>query len=175
MSRRKRELSGEEKRLWQRVAETVKPKRKAARPAAGAAAPEPAPAPKTPARASAKRAAPAPSRPSAPAGPLHNRGGEKRVRRGKLEIGATLDLHGHTQASGRAALARFVQSAHARGERTIIVITGVGRAGQGVLKKLLPEWLAEAELRALVSGYAQAHRGHGGAGAYYVFLKAPRD
>jgi DNA-nicking Smr family endonuclease len=97
------------------------------------------------------------------------------VRRGKLDIGGKLDLHGHTQVSAEAALHRFIHAAHARGDRTVIVITGVGRAGQGVLKQRLPEWLAARELRPLVSGFAEAHRSHGGAGAYYVFLKRSAD
>ena len=105
--------------------------------------------------------------------PPADRGGEKRVRRGKLEIDASLDLHGHTQETGRSAVLRFIQAAHARGDRTIIVITGAGRAGQGVLKQRLPDWLAE--VRPLIAGFAQAHRSHGGAGAYYVFLKRARD
>ncbi len=103
--------------------------------------------------------------------PPANRAGEKRVRRGKLEIGASLDLHGHTQDTGRAALGRFLRAAAKRGDRTVIVITGAGRGGEGVLKRALPEWLAASDLRALVSGFAQAHRSHGGAGAFYVFLK----
>lgn len=97
------------------------------------------------------------------------------MRRGKLEIGASIDLHGHTQDSARNALASFLQMASIRGDRTVIVITGVGRAGQGVLKQRVPEWLADRDLRALVSGFAQAHRNHGGAGAYYVFLKKRRE
>jgi DNA-nicking Smr family endonuclease len=84
-------------------------------------------------------------------------------------------LHGHTQESARNALARFLQAAQARGDRTVIVITGVGRSGEGVLKQRVPEWLAERDLRALTSGFAQAHRTHGGAGAYYVFLKRAGD
>lgn len=91
------------------------------------------------------------------------------MRRGKLEIDGSIDLHGHTQETGRTALLRFVQAAHARGDRTLIVITGAGRAGQGVLKQRLPTWLAE--LKPIIAGYAQAHRQHGGAGAFYVFLK----
>jgi DNA-nicking Smr family endonuclease len=111
----------------------------------------------------APRAAPAPP----------NREGEKRVRRGKLDIGASLDLHGFTQSSGHAALTRFLHAAHARGDRTVVVITGIGRRGEGILKRSLPEWIAERGLREIVSGFAQAHRVHGGAGAFYVFLRKP--
>ena len=93
------------------------------------------------------------------------------MRRGKLEIGAQLDLHGHTQDTARAVLARFLRAAQARGESAVIVVTGMGRAGEGVLKRRLPEWLAERDVRPFISGYAQAHRAQGGAGAFYVFIK----
>jgi DNA-nicking Smr family endonuclease len=170
VSKRKRDLSEEESSLWKRVTERVKPRRappkiseqkeaspKPARPVAPVASPaleRPAPLP----RASTTT-------------PPADRGGEKRVRRGKLDVAASLDLHGHTQESARAALIRFLQSAQRRGDRTVIVITGVGRAGGGVLRQRLPEWLGDRELRGVTSGFAQAHRSHGGAGAYYVFLK----
>jgi DNA-nicking Smr family endonuclease len=167
VSRRGRDLTADEKKLWRRVAARVKTRKpldaeeseqdamrsKGARTIAAPAEPNPAPARKT-----------------VPAPPA-NRGAEKRVRRGNLEIGATLDLHGHTQDSARAALGRFLHAAQKRGERTVIVVTGVGRSGPGVLKQRLPDWLGESDLRPLVAGFAQAHRAHGGAGAYYVFLK----
>jgi DNA-nicking Smr family endonuclease len=44
-----------------------------------------------------------------------------------------------------------------------------------VLKRRLPDWLTEPALRAVVSGFAPAHRKHGGAGAWYVFLKRRSD
>jgi DNA-nicking Smr family endonuclease len=88
-----------------------------------------------------------------------------------VEADGTLDLHGHNQDTGRAALKRFLLAAQARGARAVIVITGAGRGGHGVLKRRVPEWLAERDLRPLVSGFAQAHRAHGGEGAYYVFLR----
>jgi DNA-nicking Smr family endonuclease len=44
-----------------------------------------------------------------------------------------------------------------------------------VLKRMFPTWLAASAIRPLVSGYAPAHRSHGGAGAFYVFIKRPRD
>lgn len=179
MSRKKRDLSEEESSLWRRVVATVKPRRKSASKAAApkaliseSASPKPAKAaPHLPSTSSGKRAdasAPKAVAKKAPA-PLADRGGEKRIRRGKLEIDGSIDLHGHTQDTGRAAVMRFLQAAHARGDRTLIVITGAGRAGQGVLKQRLPDWLGE--LKPIVAGYAQAHRQHGGAGAFYVFLK----
>lgn len=166
MSKSKRDLSIEEKRLWRRVAEGVRARRPL---------PEPIELEK-PRRESAptmRTAAPLVQARASTLGPLADRAGEKRVRRGRVAIGATLDLHGHTQASARVALARFLQAAQARGDRVVVVVTGIGRAGEGVLKKQLPQWLAERDLRALASGYAQAHRSHGGGGAYYVFLKRP--
>jgi DNA-nicking Smr family endonuclease len=115
------------------------------------------------------------SAPKAPPPPPARRDAEKRVRRGKLDIGGSLDLHGHTQESGRSALARFLHVAQSRGDSVVIVITGMGRGGEGVLKRRLPEWLAEPALRPMTTGYAPAHRSHGGAGAFYVFIKRTRE
>lgn len=166
MSRGRRELSADEKKLWRKVASAVKPRRGRVLEA-DADPPHPPPT-----RATTRKVeAATPPKRAATTPPLADRGAEKRVRRGKLEIGGTLDLHGYHQDSGRNAVIRFLQAAHARGDRTVIVVTGVGRGGQGILKQRLPDWLAEREVRGFVAGFAQAHRAHGGAGAYYVFLK----
>jgi DNA-nicking Smr family endonuclease len=103
---------------------------------------------------------------------LPDRSPEKRIRRGRVEIGGRLDLHGMTQEEARGALARFVAHHRAEGARCVLVVTGKGgRAGmgEGVLKRRLPEWLSG--LRADVGSYAAAHARHGGGGAYYVFLR----
>lgn len=161
MSRGRRDLTPDEQRLWRRVAVTVKRKGGQAQPdvqdpaAAVAAAPRRLLEPVSLQRAS----------------PPADRAGEKRVRRGKLEIDATLDLHGHTQQTGRAALKRFLHAAQARDDRVVVVVTGAGRGGEGILRRMLPAWLAENDIRPLTSGYAQAHRSHGGAGAFYVFIR----
>lgn len=168
MSKKQRDLTTDEKKLWRRVAASVKTRKPL--PVVVEDAEEP---PSTKTRvvqpASIKATTPPPR--AKPTPPPQDRGNEKRVRRGKLEIDAKLDLHGHTQDTGRAALTRFLRAAQARGDRTVIVITGVGRGGEGILKRRLPEWLAEREVRALTSGFAPAHRAHGGAGAFYVFIK----
>lgn len=169
MSGKGRDLSSEEKGLWRRVAAALKPRRpiKHERPAEPASNLRPQPKAPSAAKKPADAVRPASRPPVA-------RDGEKRVRRGKIEVGGCLDLHGHSQASARAALARFLVAAQARGDRAVIVVTGIGRAGEGVLKRRLPDWLAEDHVRPLISGFAQAHRAHGGAGAFYVFLKLKR-
>lgn len=98
------------------------------------------------------------------------------MRRGSLDVDASLDLHGYTQDSGYGALHDFLLRQQSRGARLVIVVTGKGRGGEeGVLKRRLPHWLDAPDLRPLVAGFAQAHRKHGGAGAFYVFLKRPAD
>ncbi|MGE0046896.1 MAG: Smr/MutS family protein, partial [Hyphomonadaceae bacterium] len=169
-----RELSAEETSLWSRVARTVTPLRPFPKfhhePTASAPAhrtghthAQPAPA-----RAAKQRAERAPM----------DRRGEKRVRRGKLEIDARLDLHGHNQDQARAALFAFLEARHVEGARLVLVVTGKGarlksgEAAPGILKQRLPDWLAAPGVRALIAGYAEAHQRHGGGGAYYVFLRA---
>ncbi len=168
MSKRRRHLSEDEEHLWRRATTDVK-RRQTAKSALRVEKPL-----SHHALILKKSKAPESETISAPTkakSPPADRGGEKRIRRGKLEIGATLDLHGHTQESGRTALGRFLRAARRRGERTVVVVTGVGRLGGGILRRSLPDWLAEPAVRDLISGFAQAHRTHGGQGAYYVFLK----
>ena len=169
MSKPKRGLTPDEKRLWREVAKTVKPRR-----LAPIEEDNPAPAPAPPSTRGAHTGSTALTTRVAkavPAAPPANRHGEKKVRRGQLEIDAKLDLHGHTQDRAQAALGRFLHAAHARSDRTVIVITGVGRSGEGIIKRRFTDWISEPSLRRLISGYAPAHRSHGGAGAFYVFLK----
>ena len=119
--------------------------------------------------------APAPHAKAAPSKhpPLADRSPEKRVRRGKLDVAAKLDMHGMTQAEALQALGGFLAHHRVDGARCVLVVTGKGgRDGTGGLKQKVPDWLSGGALRAHVSGYAQAHQKHGGGGAYYVFLKA---
>jgi DNA-nicking Smr family endonuclease len=151
--------------LWREVTRTVRPL------ARGDAPPERLHV-AAPLRPAARLVAPPHPAPAARAhAPLADRSPEKRIRRGRVEIGGRLDLHGMTQAEGEAALARFLAHTAAEGARCVLVVTGKGRGERGgVLRAVLPRWLEAS--RPLVSGYAQAHQKHGGAGAWYVFLRA---
>lgn len=103
--------------------------------------------------------------------PPQNRQNEKPVRRGKQAVSASFDLHGHTQDSAWRVLPHFLSREQARGSRCVIVITGKGKLGEGVLRRNFLHWLEMPEARNLVSGYAPAHARHGGNGAWYVFLR----
>lgn len=166
MTRDKGKLTDEDKALWDEVTGALELRSKQPPPV------QPNPVAQ---RQTARDREPAAAAPKAPtrAAP-QNRANEKRVRRGKLDIGGSLDLHGQTQASAHVELVRFLRAAQNRDEATVIVITGVGRGGEGALKRALPEWLAGPELREIVSGFAPAHRTHGGAGAFYVFIRRKR-
>ena len=98
-------------------------------------------------------------------------GGDKRVRRGRVELARRIDLHGHTQVSAARLVRNFLSEARDDGERTVLVITGKGRNGVSVIRRNFLDWIASAEGATLVSGYAEAHAKHGGAGAFYVFLR----
>jgi DNA-nicking Smr family endonuclease len=105
----------------------------------------------------------------------------ERLRRGRLAIEATIDLHGMTQAEAHAALDGFLAAAQARGQRCLLIITGkgtlredIGMPRHGVLRQQVPRWLNQRPNRDRVLAFAGAQQRHGGAGALYVLLKRRR-
>lgn len=113
--------------------------------------------------------------PAPPAGLDGNTG--RRLARGEIAPDTKLDLHGLTEAAAHRALTSLVLAAHKRGERLLLVVTGKGGVSpdpdrpRGVLRALVPRWLAEAPLAALIAEKRAAHRRHGGEGALYVYLR----
>jgi DNA-nicking Smr family endonuclease len=150
---------------------------------------EPVAPPKQISRASAPATAAAPLVP--PAVRLDGSTVE-RLRKGKVEPEATLDLHGLTQAQAHMRLATFVRRSCERQLRCVLVVTGKGapatsrggdegafelhsRSRSGVLREMVPRWLAEGDLRPLIAGSHGAHIRHGGGGALYVYLKKAKS
>jgi len=80
-------------------------------------------------------------------------------------------LHGLNQDRARAVLEAFIFRSWTEGMRAVLVITGKGLRGDGVLRRMTPEWLADPRLRDVVAGISEAQRHHGGQGALYVALK----
>ncbi|MBA5778803.1 Smr/MutS family protein [Stappia sp. F7233] len=182
-TRRGRTLSPEERALWEQVAASTKPlhKRKI-QPAEVSASALPAPAQDQPAAALPQSAtamrAPKSKEPRLPSlAPIEKRH-LQRLARGTGTIDARIDLHGLTQAEAHVRLGGFLRMAQARDHRLVLVITGKGGfeegfspQGRGILRRVVPQWLALPEFRALVVGFEEAHRGHGGAGALYVRIR----
>jgi DNA-nicking Smr family endonuclease len=98
----------------------------------------------------------------------------RRIARERDPIDGRIDLHGMTRFEAEDRLKAFVRRAHADGWRAVLVITGKGPFGDGMIRRWAPVWLADPGLRDAVAGVAQAGRQHGGEGALYVALKRRR-
>lgn len=196
---RRRHLTKEDEALWEHTASTLKPLRaKKPRHHPGAATPEETPpfAPRTKAGkrpaaeaqpgAARSHASPPPPRPqAAPDLNAFDRKAARRLRQGQIEIEARIDLHGMRQHEAHGALRRFLRSCFGRGLKWVLVITGkggpqrardddgFGTPERGVLRKSVPMWLAEPELRTMVVSFTTAAIPHGGEGALYVRLRNP--
>lgn len=203
--RRRRGLSEEERVLWARVTAAATPLRPdQPDPASvvdavpilpvtpsGDLPARPSPVPLAlPARLPGRASSPgvqvfvAPGPAGLPRVPRMDRGRFERLRRGRLEPDARLDLHGLTAERAHGALIGFVLAAHARGDRLVLVITGKGREGdglalaphrRGILRHSVPHWLAAPPLVTAILDVLPAHNRHGGSGALYVYLRRRRE
>lgn len=161
----------EAERLWRHVTRSVAPLKPRAKPVkAAAVTAKDVTKPLQKERPRLPLAPPPRVQPALPA-PAFDRGEEAKLRRGKREMEAKLDLHGMGQAGAYEALHRFITRSRARDVRNLLVITGKGRAGGGVLRRLLPLWLEEAGLRSAILAFTPARREDGGEGAFYIRLR----
>ena len=174
----KRPVRPEEHRLWSMVASTVHPLPGRSQPVAPSASTEKpalgdaisAPRP----GAGGLAAGPIPTGPALPPttkSKVIEPGRRHRIAKERDPIGAHIDLHGMDQARARSVLEAFIFRSWNEGMRAVLVITGKGLRGDGVLRRMTPEWLADPRLRDVVAGISEAQRRHGGEGALYVALK----
>lgn len=161
----KRPIKPGEKHIWGKVARTVAPRRAFKGPKSSR------PLPTKEDFANMLRLPPeaAPSPRGRPQSLDVNQ--DKKVRRGRVDIDAKIDLHDMTQAQARPALHRAIMRASNRNHKCVLVVTGKGLRGEGVLRRNFVGWIDAPEIRPLIATYAQAHIRHGGSGAWYVFLK----
>jgi DNA-nicking Smr family endonuclease len=196
-----RSITADEARLWQHATRSLAPVKAKARVVTTPAASEPMPATTQASQpAAASRKAPAASREPSAVAPAKARSRQpvplaefdrrkvRRIASGKIEVEARIDLHGSRQRDARARLRSFLLAAHAKGHKTVLVITGkggeepadalgslMGERQRGVIRRSVPHWLEEPDLRAVVLSYTQASPRHGGAGALYVQLRKARE
>jgi len=174
-----RRLSAEEIELWLHVTRGVARR-------TGSRLPEPPEVQKEAAKAAPrdtgiKQAAntqrpPAPAEPKAPLAPLERRLRQK-LARGRAAPEAVIDLHGMRRQEAFIALRALLAKAQSEGARLVLVVTGKGERGAlgegtpGILRQSVPNWLREPGYHAIVVGFEEAQRPHGGAGAFYVRLR----
>ncbi len=186
---RKRQLTSEERELWRRVTkdvqrtlpEALRPEPTAQNSKINTKPPEPKPTSMSSIAVASSDVHPTnPEKMASVVG-----GGDPRssrqLGRGRVEIDATLDLHGFTQDQAYASLQQFLMIAKSKGYRRLLVITGKGKSAgirnvlstgssRGILRRRFLEWI-DGPFRDHVARVSPAHQRHGGAGAFYVFLK----
>jgi DNA-nicking Smr family endonuclease len=98
----------------------------------------------------------------------------KRLKRGAIPPDWVLDLHGMGREAAYDTVGVLIHEAVESHMRCLLIVTGKGRGGEGVLRRELPHWLNEPRLRAQVVALAHAPLHLGGEGAYLVYLRNPR-
>lgn len=187
----RRNLSSEERALWNKVVEQATPLKARAEPSVprlSKETPRAAPPPKpmiAPFTIGAKPGARATTPAVQPSPPpvVMDRKAFHSLSRGKLRPEARIDLHGMTLDQAHPQLVGFILSAYAAGKRLVLVITGKGKTSRddgpiperkGILRHHVPHWLAQGPLAPCVLQVTQSHRRHGGDGAFYVYLRRQR-
>jgi DNA-nicking Smr family endonuclease len=109
-----------------------------------------------------------------------------KVKSGKIKPTRVLDLHGLRYEEAKTRVIGFIISAYKSDHRLTLVITGKGKKtditssffnneDSGVLRRSLPSWLENKEIKSLILNVTVAHISHGGEGAFYVYLRKKRN
>jgi DNA-nicking Smr family endonuclease len=101
----------------------------------------------------------------------------RKLKQGRYDMDARLDLHRMTAAIARRELFSFIEESHQLGLRCVIIIHGKGeskaeRERSSILKGCTNHWLREL---AVVQAFHSAQPRHGGTGAAYVLLKKSEE
>lgn len=95
----------------------------------------------------------------------------RKLKQGKYEIEARLDLHRMTVEQARNEVYDFVREAMTLDLRTVMIVHGKGRHAESqgaVLKSYINYWLPQLDM---VQAFCSAQPRHGGVGAVYVLLR----
>ncbi len=101
----------------------------------------------------------------------------RKLKQGRYESEACLDLHCLTVAGARKELFEFIEETYQLGLRTVLIIHGKGQAGVekesgSILKGCTDQWLRALDI---VQAFHSAQPRHGGTGAVYVLLRKSED
>lgn len=91
------------------------------------------------------------------------------LKKGRIAIAATLDLHGCNTETARDKLIEFIDAKYHANQRYLCIVHGKGHGAEPVLKNKLNNWLRQIDQ---VLAFASALPQHGGTGAMYILLKS---
>jgi DNA-nicking Smr family endonuclease len=174
-----RGLSAEERALWAKVTETIRPLSREPLPVADAASPPPRPMPPPIAHKPTgppPRPAEAPARPRPAIANTLDSSWDRRLRSGAVQPDRVIDLHGHDLERAWQAIDRALDQALVNRERVLLLVTGHARPGappvqRGRIRAAVHDWLAASRHREQIAAVRGAHRRHGGGGSLYVILR----
>ena len=103
----------------------------------------------------------------------------KNIKKGRMKINAVLDLHGKKVKESKSKVFYFIKNNFEANNRLVLIITGKGKRrgveegwkGDGVLKKLLPDWLNSISLSKYIVWFDIAPKDQGGEGALIIYIK----
>ncbi|MEM1112016.1 MAG: DNA endonuclease SmrA [Pseudomonadota bacterium] len=101
----------------------------------------------------------------------------RKLKQGRYDTEARLDLHRMTVKRAREELFDFIEESHRLGLRCVAVVHGRGEKrngeqGHSILKGCTNHWLRQLET---VQAFHSAQPRHGGTGAVYVLLKKSEE
>lgn len=98
----------------------------------------------------------------------------QKLRKGDFAFRDHLDLHGMNREVARREVEEFLEEAHSRGQRCVLIVHGRGHNSKDnipVLKVALKAWLERGRIARSVLAFCTARPTDGGAGAMYVLLR----
>ncbi len=98
----------------------------------------------------------------------------RKLKLGKYDIHARLDLHGFTLEQAREEVLSYLKKCQKMGVRALIIVHGKGERTnpQAQLKSFVSQWLEQIKE---VQCFHSTQRHQGGTGALYVLLKKSQD
>ncbi len=181
-----RRLDSQEKALWGRVIETVRPLREVKADPVAKASPAP-PSSVRVERARDNLAASTPPGPriardvvkAVPQRDLLDSHWDRRIKRGGLIPDISIDLHDANLSRAYARLDGALEQAIGQKLKVILLVTGKPRAhdrtageGRGAIAAVVRDWLGASRHARHISAVRNAHPRHGGTGALYIVLKS---
>ncbi len=97
-----------------------------------------------------------------------------RLSRGSHQIDMSIDLHGYTIEDSYKVFYNAFICAIKNNLRLMLVITGKGDKNSHSIRSQLLRWVNIPEISSYIIYISEAHRKHGGDGAFYLVLRKKR-